>query len=382
MKCIIKTTHTSRTSSLSVRPPSASRHVFVPTAENNFMDSDSGPVSSYFQMDWAMDYTAGLVARERSGHTALLEGGFLYVWGGYVSIADDEVFLPNDEIWLYDIESGIWETHVMRGEVPPPMSGMCGSSLNGEMYVFGGCNEDGHTNQLYHVNLLDGKYTWRKVMNSSGAPPTPRDKLSCWVYKNRLIYFGGYGDKHFRQLNNSRSFVVDEALWVEEVFWGWNNEVHIFNPSTASWSEPHTHGLAPAPRAAHAGATLGSRGYVCGGRVMETRMSDIHCLDLESWTWTEMLWHTASLGKDSDVIVFGGSQDDILFVDKGHCNDALVFQTQPYTLLRLCEDYMGKNPWVLQDQLLWLPRKLKQIIIKRISFFKPTAKSQEIIHAT
>ncbi|XP_064185968.1 kelch domain-containing protein 1 isoform X2 [Anguilla rostrata] len=442
MKCIIKTTHTSRTSSLSVRPPSASRHVFVPTAENNFMDSDSGPVSSYFQMDWAMDYTAGLVARERSGHTALLEGGFLYVWGGYVSIADDEVFLPNDEIWLYDIESGIWETHVMRGEVPPPMSGMCGSSLNGEMYVFGGCNEDGHTNQLYHVNLLDGKYTWRKVMNSSGAPPTPRDKLSCWVYKNRLIYFGGYGDKHFRQLNNSRSFVVDEALWVEEVFWGWNNEVHIFNPSTASWSEPHTHGLAPAPRAAHAGATLGSRGYVCGGRVMETRMSDIHCLDLESWTWTEIpmsaipmgrswhtltavsdttlflfggisvdcaplsdgwifdvqaklwreldhphkdkprLWHTASLGKDSDVIVFGGSQDDILFVDKGHCNDALVFQTQPYTLLRLCEDYMGKNPWVLQDQLLWLPRKLKQIIIKRISFFKPTAKSQEIIHAT
>ncbi|XP_035281007.1 kelch domain-containing protein 1 isoform X2 [Anguilla anguilla] len=446
------------------------------------MDSDSGPVSSYFQMDWAMDYTAGLVARERSGHTALLEGGFLYVWGGYVSIADDEVFLPNDEIWLYDIESGIcgyvawvhsshikgqqpfppllhagselgnlemvrsWraagETHVMRGEVPPPMSGMCGSSLNGEMYVFGGCNEDGHTNQLYHVNLLDGKYTWRKVMNSSGAPPTPRDKLSCWVYKNRLIYFGGYGDKHFRQLNNSRSFVVDEALWVEEVFWGWNNEVHVFNPSTASWSEPHTHGLAPAPRAAHAGATLGSRGYVCGGRVMETRMSDIHCLDLESWTWTEIpmsaipmgrswhtltavsdttlflfggisvdcaplsdgwifdvqaklwrelehphkdkprLWHTASLGKDSDVIVFGGSQDDILFVDKGHCNDALVFQTQPYTLLRLCEDYMGKNPWVLQDQLLWLPRKLKQIIIKRISFFKPTAKSQEIIHAT
>lgn len=28
------------------------------------------------------------------------------------------------------------------------------------------------------------------------------------------------------------------------------------------------------------------------------------------------LWHTACLGKDSDVIVFGGSQDYILLVDK------------------------------------------------------------------
>ncbi|KAI1895574.1 hypothetical protein AGOR_G00107640 [Albula goreensis] len=356
-------------------------------------------------MDRATEsYAAGLVARERSGHTALLEGGFLYVWGGYLSIADDEVFLPNDEIWRYDIESGAWETHVMHGEVPPSMSGMCGSSLNGEMYIFGGCDDDGHTNQHYCVNLLDGKYNWSKVKNSRGAPPTPRDKLSCWVYKDRLIYFGGYGHKQLRELDNSRSFIVDEASWVQEVFWGWNNEVHVFDPSTNTWIEPHTQGLAPAPRAAHAGATLGSKGYVCGGRVMETRTNDIHCLDLESWTWTEIipispapigrswhtltavsdntlflfgglsmdcapmsdgwifdvqakvwrqmehphkdkprLWHTACLGKDSDVIVFGGSRDYILLVDTGHCNDALVFQTRPYSLLRLCEDCIGRN---------------------------------------
>lgn len=156
---------------------------------------------------------------------------------------------------------------------------------------------------------------------------------------------------------------------MEDVFWGWNNEVHIFNPAEAGWSEPKTHvrlilvlfditiynynviaivfyragycvqGRAPAPRAAHASATLGHRGYICGGRVMvrahqtltlliftfifnksvitvqnlcrkmfvsccfvqETRTSDIHCLDLETWTWSEMcvtlsvrLFHVAS----------------------------------------------------------------------------------------
>lgn len=24
------------------------------------------------------------------------------------SIADNEVFLPNDEIWVYDLEQGVW----------------------------------------------------------------------------------------------------------------------------------------------------------------------------------------------------------------------------------------------------------------------------------
>ncbi|XP_023684317.1 kelch domain-containing protein 1 isoform X1 [Paramormyrops kingsleyae] len=372
-----------------------------------------------------------LVARERSGHTALLEGGFLYVWGGYVAVGDDEVFLPSDEIWLYDTQSALWQTHRMEGEIPPPMSGTCGSSLNGHMYIFGGCDDHGHTNQIYYVNLLDGKYTWRKVTNSKGLSPTPRDKLSCWVHDDRLIYFGGYGHKRLGEINDSKSFIVDEASWVEEVFWGWNNEVHVFDSRTNTWSEPPTQGILPAPRAAHASATLGNKGYICGGRVVETRRCDIHCLDLESWTWTEViptstipigrswhtltavsdstlflfgglsvnceplsdgwtfniqtkewkelehkhknkprLWHTACLGKDSDVIVFGGSQDYILLVDKGHCNDALVFQTQPYSLQRLCEDCIGRNARMLQTQLSLLPSKLMQIIQKRISFFR------------
>ncbi|XP_062325407.1 kelch domain-containing protein 1 isoform X1 [Osmerus eperlanus] len=385
-----------------------------------------------------------LVARERSGHTALVEGDQLYVWGGYVSIADDEVFLPNDEIWVYDIERGAWEMFQMSGEVPPSMSGTCGCSLNGDMYIFGGCDDNGQTNQLYCVNLLDGQYCWRRMIHESGSPPSPRDKLSCWVYTGRLIYFGGYGHKQLRDIdNNNRSFILDEASWlapmVEDVFWGWNNEVHVFDPTAANWSEPRTSGRAPAPRAAHASATLEHRGYVCGGRVMETRTSDIHCLDLKTWTWTEIvpvstvpvgrswhtmtaisdralflfgglsveckpmsdgwvldvetkkwreikhpyqekprLWHTACLGRDSDVIVFGGSCDFILLVDKGHCNDALVFQIQPHPLFRLCEDYIAKNiksSKTLQKRFPLLPSKLLQDVQRRMTFYRTSKKN-------
>uniref|UniRef100_A0A667ZE71 Kelch domain containing 1 n=1 Tax=Myripristis murdjan TaxID=586833 RepID=A0A667ZE71_9TELE len=257
-------------------------------------------------MDSAFErHCSELVARERSGHTALLLDQLLYVWGGYVSIADDEVFLPNDEVWVYDLERGVWEVFRMTGEVPPSMSGTCGCSLNGHMYIFGGCDDDGQTNQIYCVNLSDGKYEWKKITHDGGSPPSPRDKLSCWVHNGSKIVF-------IAPLKRSL-----HCFQVEDVFWGWNNEVHMFDPTQASWSEPiHAQGRAPAPRAAHASATLGNKGYVCGGRVMETRTSDIHCLDLDSWTWSEIVpasaipvgrsWHTLTAVSDSALFLFGG----------------------------------------------------------------------------
>ncbi|KAJ8414295.1 hypothetical protein AAFF_G00051650 [Aldrovandia affinis] len=184
---------------------------------------------------------------ERSDHTAFVEGGFLYVWGGYHTVAGEEVFLPSDEIWLYDMSSGVWVTRAMGGEVPPSLSQTCGCSLNGVMYVFGGCDDNGHTNQLYCVNLLDGMLAWRKVTASEGSPPSPRDKHSCWVHADRLIYFGGYGCKQMREVNDCRSFVTDEISLVTVGttlfrFWGWNNEVHAYDLRTNTWSQPQTRG--------------------------------------------------------------------------------------------------------------------------------------------
>uniref|UniRef100_A0A7N8Y4S6 Kelch domain containing 1 n=1 Tax=Mastacembelus armatus TaxID=205130 RepID=A0A7N8Y4S6_9TELE len=257
-----------------------------------------------------MRHRSELVARERSGHTAVVDENLLYVWGGYMSVADEEVFLPNDEIWVYDLERGVWEVFHMTGDVPPSMSGTCGCSLNGHMYIFGGCDDNGQTNQIYCVDLTDGKYMWRKIMHKLGSAPSPRDKLSCWVYNGRIIYFGGYGHKLLTDIDSRN----------RNVFWGWNNEVHIFDPMESSWNEPQIQGRAPAPRAAHSSATIGCKGYICGGRVMETRTSDTHCLDFESWTWSEIIpvspipmgrsWHTLTAVSDSTLFLFGGLSVD------------------------------------------------------------------------
>ncbi|KAL0984447.1 hypothetical protein UPYG_G00141670 [Umbra pygmaea] len=321
-----------------------------------------------------------LSSLERSDHTAFVEGNILYVWGGCQSRSGTEVILPSDEIWLFDLQSGLWERRGMAGEPPPALSGTCGSYYNGTLYVFGGCNHTGHTNQLYNANLLDASYTWRRVTDVQGNTPSPRDNHSCWAHRDRLIYFGGYGCKTITEANNSRSFVVHDTSWVMFGatmfrFWGWNNEVHVFDLNTVTWSEPETHGLAPAPRASHASTTLGDKGYICGG--LEDSVLDIHTLDLDTWTWTQIdllsslapvgrsmhslttvsdhalflfgglsitgdplsdgwefniqtkmwtemdhlhndkprLWHSACQGKDNDVVVFGGCQEYILLMD-------------------------------------------------------------------
>ncbi|NXV69306.1 kelch domain-containing protein 1 [Molothrus aeneus] len=380
------------------------------------------------------------VAEERSGHCAVVDGNFLYVWGGYVSIEENEVYLPSDELWIYDMDSGLWTMHLMEGELPTSMSGSCGASINGKLYIFGGFDDKGYSNRLYYVNLRTktGTYRWKKITNFKGQPPTPRDKLSCWVYKNRLVYFGGYGCRKHNELSDC--FDVHDAFWEGQIFWGWHNDVHVFDTTTQTWSQPTIRGGdPPQPRAAHTCAVLGNKGYIFGGRVLQTRMNDLHCLNLDTWTWSgrinisgekprdrswhtltpigedrlflfgglssdnvplsdgwihsiatngwkqlthlpksrPRLWHTACLGQEGEVMVFGGSKDDLLFMDTGHCSDLLIFQTQPYSLLRLCLDCIGKNAALLEKQIPCLPPKLVQEVLKKITFWAAMTHRQE-----
>uniref|UniRef100_A0A8C0VKC3 Kelch domain containing 1 n=1 Tax=Cyanistes caeruleus TaxID=156563 RepID=A0A8C0VKC3_CYACU len=338
-------------------------------------------------------------------------------------IEENEVYLPSDELWIYDMDSGLWTMHLMEGELPTSMSGSCGASINGKLYIFGGFDDKGYSNRLYYVNLRTktGTYRWKKITNFKGQPPTPRDKLSCWVYKNRLIYFGGYGCRKHNELNDC--FDVHDAFWEGQIFWGWHNDVHVFDTATQTWSQPTIRGGdPPQPRAAHTCAVLGNKGYIFGGRVLQTRMNDLHCLNLDTWTWSgsvcccrqltgdkvfpfnecspiagdgwihsiatngwkqlthlpksrPRLWHTACLGQEGEVMVFGGSKDDLLFMDT--CSDLLIFQTQPYSLLRLCLDYIGKNAALLENQIPCLPSKLLQEVLKKITFWAAMTHRQE-----
>ncbi|XP_055085585.1 kelch domain-containing protein 1-like isoform X2 [Periophthalmus magnuspinnatus] len=379
---------------------------------------------------------------ERSSHTAFIDDGVLYVWGGYQMANGEDAVLPSDEIWLFDLYSGLWEQRELTGDVPPDLNGFCGSYLNGTLYIFAGSDGGGYTNDMFTVNLRSECYVWKRLTNINGKTPSPRTKHSCWVYRDRLIYFGGYGCKTVGDVQNSSpsSFTVEEMSWTTiggTLFrcWGWNNEVNVFDTLTSTWSLPETKGSAPEPRGCHAAAILGSKGYITGG--VESPQLDLYCLDLDTWTWScfsgspapmgrtmhsmtatpdgtlfvyggfgtygptlndawqynldRKQWtkvdqhqdkprvgHTSCLGSDGDIVVFGGSSNLTLQMDlvailrsprQQHCSDVLIFQTQPYPLSRLCEDFIGRNNMLFESHLNCLPSKMQNKLEKRCAYF-------------
>uniref|UniRef100_A0A672PUJ5 Kelch domain containing 1 n=1 Tax=Sinocyclocheilus grahami TaxID=75366 RepID=A0A672PUJ5_SINGR len=234
------------------------------------------------------------------------------------------------------------------------MSGTCGCIVNEERFIFGGCCDDGQTNEV----KLHSVFT-------CGSP-------------DRIIYFGGYGHKPLSAIHDPESFIVDEASWAEDIFWGWNNEVHEFDPERSSWTEPQTFGmLCVSSGVCRVGLGLApvGRSWHTLTAVSDTSLSvqPFSFSSGDGWIslslWFSSLWHTACQGRDSDVVVFGGSHDFILLVDKGHCNEALVFQTPP---LILCQDFIASHTGMFQYQILCLPPKLRNAVHKRTIFFRPS----------
>lgn len=55
-----------------------------------------------------------------------------------------------------------------------------------------------------------------------------------------MLLFHGTGERGFQHIVTQ--FVVSFIFFqVQDVFWGWNNEVHMFDPTALSWTEPQSH---------------------------------------------------------------------------------------------------------------------------------------------
>ncbi|MEQ2187416.1 hypothetical protein GOODEAATRI_004518, partial [Goodea atripinnis] len=130
--------------------------------------------------------------------------------------------------------------HVAGGNLHTSMSGSCGTCLDGVLYLFGGHHARGNTNRIYRLPLRAPSLVWEEMRDLKGLPPSSKDKLGCWVYKNRLIFFGGYG--YAPQGCHRGTFQYDES---SSLMWdspgrGWNNHIHVLDLETSTWSQPIT----------------------------------------------------------------------------------------------------------------------------------------------
>uniref|UniRef100_A0A674PJ81 Kelch domain containing 2 n=1 Tax=Takifugu rubripes TaxID=31033 RepID=A0A674PJ81_TAKRU len=338
---------------------------------------------------------------ERSGHVAVIDRNTMYVWGGYKNAQNHrffDLYLPRTEIWAYNIESGVWTKHIAGGNLHTSMSGSCGVCVDGVLYLFGGHHARGNTNRIYRLPLRASTLIWEEMRDLKGLPPSSKDKLGY------LVYF------HF-----SAVYMSD----LENPGRGWNNHIHILDLETSTWSQPITTGSRPLPRAAHACATVGNRGYVFGGRYKNYRLNDLYYIDLDTWVWHEIvpqhgpvgrswhsftpvsadhiflfggftteretlsdawlyyvsknewkpfkhshtgrprLWHTACSGPDGEVFVFGGCANNLLAQQRAaHSNELLIFNVQPKSLVRFCMEAVLQHRERLSQYWDCLPKHL------------------------
>ncbi|XP_051956784.1 rab9 effector protein with kelch motifs [Xyrauchen texanus] len=189
------------------------------------------------------------------------------------------------------------------------------------LWVFGGAEQNGNRNcvQVLHTSGdVKGHGSW-KTVQVKGTPPTARTyHTNSACIGDRLFVFSG-GDA-------GTSPVTDP-------------QVHVFDTAAASWSQPETKGMPPAPRHGHVIAAVGSVIYIHGGIAGEKFHNDMFSLNTETLKWEKVkakgdvppgtaAHSSVTIGKN--IFIFGG------MTSEGATNSMYKFQCdkQRWTLLK------------------------------------------------
>lgn len=263
----------------------------------------------------------------RSGHAAVFFRGTMIIYGGYNEAYVDgqrrDKFMPSNEIWLYEVDLGLWHRASTKWDAPElGISGAACCIFNNCMVLFGGfCDSYGRVSHVYELNLET--LTWRDFAKNGcirGPYPSKRDKLICWQHDNKVVYFGGFGPPPNNMVNGTNGdFNFDHEPWGYFEGVGWNSDVCVLdfsNQQEVRWLYPEILNEGPSPRAAHAGLKMGNRGYVFGGRDQSRRVNDMHYLDLDEYKWHRVTynspapagrsWHVLQKLSNSHLLLYGG----------------------------------------------------------------------------
>ncbi|NXT78365.1 RABEK protein, partial [Zapornia atra] len=124
------------------------------------------------------------------------------------------------------------------------------------LWVFGGAHPDGNRSC---VQVLDPEIgTWESP-EVSGVQPQPRTFHTSAAAIGDCLYVFGGGDKGAEP-------VKDQQL-------------HVFDTATLSWSQPDTQGDPPSPRHGHVMVAVGTRLFIHGGLAGEVFHDDLFCID-------------------------------------------------------------------------------------------------------
>jgi hypothetical protein len=158
-----------------------------------------------FALTWAQPQRYGIAPSPRNGHTMVLIGMHLYIFGG-----GDETISYNDVHTLH-VGTMSWDKPVVHGTMPSPRSRHSATAVGNNMVIFGGV---GGGNDL-HILETD-TLTWY-VPKVGGEPPLPRFGHSSTLVESqrdqsrKLYIFGGHDGR--RSLSDLHLFDTESMSW-------------------------------------------------------------------------------------------------------------------------------------------------------------------------
>ena len=273
--------------------------------------------------------------RRLSASTLCGCGRHIYHFGGHMGPSAP----PQNDLISFDLTNAYVHTVSQEGHVPAPRIGHSLVQHNGRLYVFGG--HDGHVrfDAVHYADTagacLGGGVRWLVDEHAElSAFPQPRHGHTAVVHDE----------------------IGDSSAGAMVVFGGWtgsktSNELWVWSFKTHQWVEVRPLGSQPRPRYRHSAVRVHDAMLVYGGvEDAQSRLTDLHRLDLVSWNWAEVrccghvprahAFHSAAvLGRL--MVVVGGFDGRVRLADVTAVEwDAVA---APPSLQWLCARYIRAN---------------------------------------
>eukprot|EP00297_Palpitomonas_bilix_P005055 CAMPEP_0113875200 /NCGR_PEP_ID=MMETSP0780_2-20120614/4800_1 /TAXON_ID=652834 /ORGANISM="Palpitomonas bilix" /LENGTH=645 /DNA_ID=CAMNT_0000861143 /DNA_START=98 /DNA_END=2035 /DNA_ORIENTATION=+ /assembly_acc=CAM_ASM_000599 len=133
--------------------------------------------------EWTVEATTGTAPAGRRGHSAVMWGSKMIIYGG-----QDGMNFLND-LFVCDLSIQQWTAVNFDGNAPPPRSYHIAQLHNDKVYIYGGAGQNWYFFNDIHV--FDLKMRRFSPLQVDGASPSARCFHSGAVLDNDLFVFGG-----------------------------------------------------------------------------------------------------------------------------------------------------------------------------------------------
>ncbi|KAL0969906.1 hypothetical protein UPYG_G00234330 [Umbra pygmaea] len=159
---------------------------------------------------WSMVEAQGKVP-SLAYHSCSMFRSELFVLGGVFPRPHPEPDGCSDSLYIFDPRLSIWYQPIITGDAPAPRSGHSACVIQGKIYVFGGWDTPLCFNDIYMLDLGLMEFS---AVQTNGLPPSPRSWHGCALLSDStFVVHGGYSGN--QALNDTFTFNTDTNTWTE-----------------------------------------------------------------------------------------------------------------------------------------------------------------------